>query len=230
MARGTTLSSLVQQLRAEVGHSVNPAVGQEKLAQLQQVLRRHQELLYDEYTWNFLRVRDADKVLAAGQRYYDFPAAINPDRVESVSVRWGNQWIPVRFGIDAEREYNVSDSGLGERTDPVERWDWHDDDGQLQFEVWPMPTGPGTIRFSGIKPLAPLVANDDRAALDDRLIVLFAAAELRQGQDDAQIKENLAARRLLKMRAHGSKAGPTRIGGDHVDRARQPVTIRIAGA
>jgi hypothetical protein len=38
----------------------------------EQTLRDTQERLYDEFDWPFLKVQ-RDKVLAAGQRYYDVP-------------------------------------------------------------------------------------------------------------------------------------------------------------
>ena len=229
MARGVILSALVSKLRAEVGMSTNSAVGQEKLAQLQQLLRRHQETLYEK-DWHFLRNKKADKAVVAGSRYYDFPTTINPDRIDKVLFQWGSQWIPVAYGIDTEREYNVRDSDAGERSDPVERWDWHDDGGQLQFEVWPMPASAGTLRFVGKKALSPLIADTDAADLDDILIVLFAAAELRQGEEDAKIKETFASDRLRKLLGNSSKKGPTVIGSDMPRQSRAPVTIRISGA
>jgi hypothetical protein len=232
MARGATLTSLVTDLRAEIGHSISPSVGQEKLGQLKRYLARHQETLYTGYDWPHMIEREGDKALAAGQRYYDFPSTVNPDRVLGVSVRWGNQWIPVNFGIDTERQYNVFDpSETGDRNDPVQNWDWYDDGGQLQFEVWPTPASAGTIRFRGVKPLSPLSANSDTADLDSNLIVLYAAAEMMQGMDGAKAKESLANDLLRRLKGNSSKRGPTGIGADHrAGRGRQPVTIRIAGA
>lgn len=230
MARGTTLGALVVQLRAEIGHSTDPAVGQEKLDQLKQVLKRNQEILYDDYDWPFLRIRDADKTLSIGQRFYDFPATVNPDRVSEVMVYWGSIWVPVIFGI-TDSDYNNINSAVGDTSDPVQKWDWYADGSTLQFETWPMPATAGTMRFHGIRPLPPLVADADTAALDDRLIVLYSAAELRQGQKDGQAKSQLAQKRLRDLRAQGVKSAPVRIGGGYSDmQRRKPVTIRISGA
>ncbi|OFX03282.1 MAG: hypothetical protein A3E78_12160 [Alphaproteobacteria bacterium RIFCSPHIGHO2_12_FULL_63_12] len=231
MARGTTLGQLVAQLKAEIGMSASAAVGQEKIGQLQQLLRRHQELLYDTYTWPHLRVRHADKATAAGQRFYDWPAAINPDRVDGAVFRWGSLWQPVTFGIDTEIDYNQFDSGEDVRSDPVLKWDWYDDGGSLQFEVWPMPATVSTIRFSGIKALGSLTADADTADLDDRLIVLFAAAEMRAGQKDEDTKKQLASARLTRLGINAIKSGPVVIGGGEADlRRRRPLTIQIAAS
>lgn len=231
MARGTTLSALVTQLRAEIGQSTSSSVGQEFLPRLQEVLRRTQETLYDDYDWPFLFVRDADKAIVAGSRFYDFPTAVNPDRVQTVSVYWGNQWIPVGFGIDSKREYNMYNPTLNQRNDPVLKWDWYADGATLQFEVWPVPASNVTVRFTGVRPLGALVQDGDAATLDDRLIVLYSAAELRQGQRDADMKLKLAAARLARLKGNSVKSGPVKIGGAYeAQQHRRPVTIRIAGA
>ena len=232
MARGVTLGALVTQLRAEISASTNAAVGQEKVAQYKQILRRTQDVLYDDNPWPFLKIRDADKTLAAGQRYYDFPSSVNPDWVTKVSVRWGNQWIPIDFGIDTEVQYNIFDSGLDNRNDPVQNWDWYTPAiGTLQFETWPIPVTAGTIRFQGYRALGPLIAESDPATLDDTLIVMFAAAELRQGQKDGKAKEAIAAKRLQDLRRHGTKSKGVTIGGGQQEaRIRRSTTIRISGA
>lgn len=234
MARGTTLGALVTQLRAASGRNVDSTVGQDELTKLKHLLARTQEVLYDDYTWHFLNKRDADKTLAVSQRYYDFPTSLNPDRVNSsrVYTRWGDQWIPCEFGIDFRDHYNAVDSDDGIKLDPVERWDWYvDSNGDLQFEIWPIPATVGKIRFEGVSALSALVAESDKADLDDRLIVLFAASELRAGQDNHDDLLGLANARLRKLKGRAVKSGPMVIGGGYAPGpARQQTTIRIAGA
>lgn len=209
MARGKTLLSLLQQYRSEIRTSGNPAHNTGVRDSQIQLLQRTQEWLWEDYDWPHLRVR-RDFSLQAGQRYYDTPSDMNIDRVEMLSVRYGEQWVPLHVGID-DTHFSTWDSDLDERSWPIERWQIYEDE---QIEVWPMPaddadatTLEGTVRIVGIRNLAPLVADSDRADLDDRLIVMFAAAETlaAQGAPDASLKLQTAQRRFADLKANVSK-------------------------
>lgn len=229
MARGTTLGELVRQLRAEIRHSTSSAVGVDELEGLKNLLQRTQAYLYQEYFWDFLRVREG-KVLNAGQRYYDFPTRTNLDRIIRVTTKWGGNWKGVTRGISDE-QFNEVDSDADSRLDPVMRWDILDTGSAVQFEVWPVPATAGTIRFVSMRPLNALIANADKADLDDRLIVLHAAAEMRQGQKDGKAKADLAASYLFKLRRNASSGGSFKIGGGAQDvPVKREIVVRIAGA
>lgn len=203
MARGTTLGQLVTMLREEIGDATSAALGQNNLPHLKRILQRTQEFLWNDHTWGHLRVYRED-VLQAGQRYYSFPTDLSFDRVENCHVRYDEDWRVVGYGIELVN-YNASDPELDEREDPVVLWQAYEND---QYEVWPLPATNGyRLRFEGIKNLAPLVADDDRADLDDNLIVLFAATEIlaRRNAADAKAKENLATR--LYNRLKGQQTG-----------------------
>lgn len=200
MARGTTLGELILMLRAEIGDATSASLGQNNLPHLQQTLRRTQEFLWQDFSWPHLRVY-REEILQAGQRYYSFPADLDFDRVENAQVRYDEDWRPVVYGIE-HQHYNAMDPELNDREDPVLRWQAHEGD---QYEVWPLPATNGLrLRFEGIKKLAPLLAEQDRAELDDNLIVLFAAAEIlsRRQSADAKAKENLATRLYSRLRGH----------------------------
>lgn len=107
MARGVTLSDLVYRLRAEIGASVTPQTGLQELPQLQQLLQRNQQALFDAYDWPFLQAY-RDISTQAGQRYYDFPADMPPDNVDSVSFKWSGIWNRVDEGV-TEEDYNQLD-------------------------------------------------------------------------------------------------------------------------
>lgn len=211
MARGKTLGELVTMLREEIGDATSAGLGQNNLPHLKRILQRTQEFLWNDHTWPHLRVY-REEVLQAGQRHYSFPADLDFDRVENVHVRYDEDWRPVVYGIE-QAHYNVSDPELNEREDPVVRWQAHEGD---QYEVWPLPATNGLrLRFEGIKKLAPLVADVDRADLDDNLIVLFAATEIlaRRQSADAKTKENLATRLYNKLKGQQSKKGMFVMGG-----------------
>jgi hypothetical protein len=92
-----------------------------------------------------------------------------------------SNWRPVLYGIDMWMR-NDCDGELDERRDPVCAWEYYEGG---QYEVWPMPaTSTGILRFTGMQRLPPLLSDADRAVLDDRLIVLYAAGEWLQRAKD----------------------------------------------
>lgn len=209
MARGTSLSSLVDMLRYEARHASAPSTGLDSDDKLKHMLRRKQQELYDGYQWPFLSMRPT-KTLAAGQRYYDFPTDFNLETIDGVHVKDNGTYKPVERGI-TPAHLNHHDSDDDERADPVRCWDVQWTGSATQIEVWPIPATSGSIlRFTGKRNLRALVADADVADLDDYLIVLFCAAEMLQAQDakDAQIKAGLAQARLniLKARQRGGSA------------------------
>lgn len=213
MARGTTLGQLVTMLRKEIGDATSAALGQNNLPHLQHILSRTQEWLWNDFNWPHLRVY-REESLQAGSRYYSFPTDLDFNRVENVHIRWDDQWTPVAYGIEPEH-YNAVDPEDDEREDPVRRWQAYEDD---QYEVWPLPaTNALRLRFEGIRLLNPLIADADRADLDDHLIVLFAAVEIlgRRDGKDAKAKENLATRlyNRLKGQQTSQKRGMIVMGG-----------------
>lgn len=201
MARGRTLLSLLQDYRIEVSVSSNPAHNSNARDAQVRALQRSQERLWEKHDWPFLRVeRFID--LQAGQRYYDprgatladgTPAAdLGLSRVEEVSVRWGETWCGLHFGIDRDRHYGTWDSDLDERSWPAERWNIHED----MIEIWPVPadnavpaTLEGRVRLTGIRDLRSFVADGDICDLDDQLIVKYAAVKAlaRGGSKDGQV-------------------------------------------
>lgn len=204
--RGKTLEALVDDLRAETRLSLNPAHNaQDRDVQVKH-LQRVQEWLWDDYDWPHLRVERLIP-LQAGQRYYAFPSDLSMDRVEQFSVQAeGRRAAKLVAGI-GDDEYDVTSSDAGERAWPPRRWRYTE---SQDFEVWPVPdrtydatTGDGLLKITGIRTLAPLVDSSDRADLDDRLIVLFAAAErlAASGAKDANFKRDTALKRYAKLKS-----------------------------
>lgn len=215
MARNVSLLKLLTDLRAETRTSSNPAHNAGARDMQVQLLQRTQEWLYDEHDWAFLRVeRYTD--LQAGQRYYAPPSDMDIDRVERLDVRWGQDWLKLHYGIE-NSHLALYDSDLDVRSWPVTRWEIYEGE---QIEMWPIPANDGDrylnpsstsiegrLRFTGIRNLRPLVDDEDRADLDDRLIVLYAAAEMLQadGAKDAESKASAARARLKSIRGNMSK-------------------------
>ena len=224
MPRGTQLLSLIAQLRAETGRNQSVSVGIDEVENLKVVLQRVQETLYDEYDWPHLRVQKTIS-LAAGQRYYDLPSGLNFDRIEDTSLRYNEVYQPIERGIEFS-DYSSFDSNATtpERSSPAQKWDIRHTGSSEQVEIWPIPNDDiQTLYFFGTKSLGDLIQEADTADLDDRLIVLYAAAEIlaRQKSADAQAKLELANKRLMTLRKNSVKtARPVQLGLGNMDRNR----------
>jgi hypothetical protein len=208
MARGATLLSLVDAFRAETRQSTQLSVGTDSLPHVKQLLRRTQRLLYEKHFWSFLS-NIASKNIVAGDRYYDAPPELNMDRIERVVVIYNGQPIPIIRGVSFE-EYAQYDPEADERSSPVERWDLRWTGSETQIEVWPLPSSSMKLKFLCMRPLRPLVENDDVADLDEDLIVLFAAAEelAAQKSRDADMKLKLAQSHLASLQANAQAGSP----------------------
>jgi len=216
MARGNTLEQLIARFHNEVGDIEAPSYGVGARASVIRLLQRVQETLWEDYDWPFLQIKK-DVNIQAGSRRYDIPDGLAVDRIQKVQVKYGGSWGKVNFGIDEDREYKTFDSDVGDRNDPVRRWDYYydTDNNTEQLEVWPIPatnsdatTFNGYMRVTGIKTLSNLVAESDTADLDGNLIVLFAAAEAlaRDRSDDAAAKLEAANRLHERLKSNTSSS------------------------
>lgn len=200
MPRGiTTLEQMVSDLRLETGRSSDNNIGQDEYATLKRILQRTQKDLYYDYDWPFLKVR-RDILTQAGERYYDFDADIDPERLFTVKIKHGNIWLPVVRGITMD-DYSIRDSDDDQnRSDPVEKWDIIDAGAGEQMELWPIPaTNDLTVRMQGFKGLGAFVSDNAVCTLDNDLIVLFAAAKILAREKAEDAKEALAAAQKLYL-------------------------------
>jgi hypothetical protein len=204
MARGTTLTKLLDLYRAECRLSFNTAHNSQDHDRQVSHIQRTQEWLWEDFDWPLLRV-ERRLALAAGQRYYTFPDDVHIDRIKKMEVFFDSTYRPLYAGIDAEH-YSAYNSDLDERQWPPQRWKIAEDE---NLEIWPIPdanadpvTLEGTVKVTGIRNLKPLVAGADVADLDDRMIVLFCAAEYlaASGGKDANMKLEQANKRYAKLR------------------------------
>lgn len=231
MARGATLGALIQGVRIAARYDPNPALSLNLNPAIIQTIQHTQERLYEEFDWPFLRVR-RDKVMAAGQRYYDFPVDINLERVQRIDIRYGDRWLPVNRGITLDH-YNAHDSDADARLDPVQRWDVTDNGDGDQLEVWPIPITDGAnLRFTGIRNLKPLIETSDVSDLDDQLIILYAAGELLGGAKNplAQVKfsEAKQLKEILHGRVQKTRNNTVSFAGSMVDDTRRERTPLVA--
>lgn len=225
MARGTTLQELCVMFRNEVFTTTSPAVGDSFEESIKHLLRRTQKRLFETYDWPFLK-GNFDKVTEAGQRYYDIPEGTSLERTNDVWFKWDGTWHKLLRGITMH-DLSIYDSDEGERVDPILKWDTS---GAKQFEVWPIPGAAGLIRFEGVMQLPRLTHDSDRAALDDDLIVLFAASEWLTRDPNsaqlAQVKSQNAAAHLARLRGQLTESRVVSLNGE-LDRPIMP-EVRVA--
>lgn len=220
MARNKTLGKLLTGTRAEARLSLDPAMNVQTRDSHVKLIQREQERLWDDFAWPHLRV-ERFLPLQAGQRFYDTDAALTEalaapaqqipiDRIEKIEVKSDGEWLPMFPGVGAEH-YAAHDSMIDERSWPPMRWQISEGE---DLEIWPIPDSNadpadfyGYLRITGIRALRPLVDDDDRADLDDRLLELYCGGALlaATGAKDAQLKLEAANRHYGRLRAGLSK-------------------------
>ena len=242
MALRNTLAEVTEFVRDEARLSTNSSRGTDHLTHIQQLIRRHHETLAQGFEWEHLKVKRNDaaarKVLSAGSRYYNWPASLDPERVTGAWVKFGGTWEPLGYGIGPQ-EYSVYDPDEDQRTDPVQKWAFHD---HAQFEVWPIPLTNGSagdngeVAFEGKKVISLLAATTDRLDVDGILVALYCAAEIlaENGQKSAaEIKGAAAAARYRTLT--GTMASQRRftiglgIVGEGGPKVRHPIYINSTG-
>jgi hypothetical protein len=196
-----TLLNMVRNLRAECGHALSVAQGQNQVDTLKYILQRTQIELWTTFVWPDLKIR-ANVTTIAGTYLYSFPATMGFDQIREAwyALPTAVEWYTVGYGIsEAMIMGNNANSQSG---DPVQYWDINNDTSPSKVRVWPTPTtSSAVVRFLGNKPLAVLVADTDVSTLDSTLLTMFAAAELlaRAKSEDAAMKLQKAQRYLTKL-------------------------------
>lgn len=210
-------------VRDECAISSNASRGIDNRPYLKRLIKRNYENMVDKAEWSFLIVNkdQAVKALQAGERYYDFPIAMDMRYAIEAWLFWGNTFLKLGYGIGPLEyaAYNSDDPAV--RADPVTKWQIVSDD---QFEVWPTPASNGDItaspktspyvRFTGKRKARPLVADADPMDMDDQLVVLLTAAEIleRQQKGSGALKAAAAADRFNVVKALYSHHQKIRMG------------------
>jgi len=221
MAFGTSLVNLRIKLRAEVWQSLTMSQGLNAQDQYDMALDRTQKELWESYEWPHLTYY-ANLPLQNGQQLYDYPLDMPFDYIVKAYVLTGNNnWTPMDFGIGLENY--AQHGGEAGRSWPPQKWGNRpivtggvtDPVGKL--EIWPIPNKNGSLRFKGQAPCNPLVADTDKAVLDDVLLTLFTAAEILASQksEAAPVKLQKANQFLRRHFANlgGGKRRTIALGG-----------------
>jgi hypothetical protein len=226
MARGKQLGQIVTLVREESGITTNAAFGQAIADSTRTKIRTHYQRLHADWNWPHLKIT-RDEPIVAGSRHYTLNADLDPDRLLEVWARETGytQWRPVGYGISQEH-YNVYDPEANSRADPILNWDFFEGG---QFEIWPLPLTGGEVRFVGISKAKPLTQDNEIVDLDDRLIALFASAEIlaKQKSEDAKLKLDQANVLYSRLKGNGQRSGTFPI--QRKSRAWPGVHVRAPG-
>lgn len=223
MPAGVSLNQLIEDLKAEAGISLNAAHNLSQRTPQVYLLNRVQRELYEAHDWpDFKVTRDVN--LFTDQRYYDMPTDMDYDGVNDAYARYGNQWSKLAYGIEPE-DMSIYNTDDGFKTYPPLKWASYPDETR-QFEVWPIPSEDGVIRFRGTKTLTKMVDNADLCELDATLIVLFAASEIlaKAKAEDAPLKLQKAQAMFTRLKAKkgSNKRGVSILGGGDTGLGRGP--------
>lgn len=226
MMRGRMLSELISDLRDELRRANNAAASPDDIPSLRRTINRVMQSVWLSHDWPHLRTDFPAINLVAGQRFYDYPAGLDPDRVEIVRVFWSGTYTPVERGITRD-DYNAHDPEQNDRSSPVLKWDIRFTGVKEQIEVWPLPDGAAQkLHLRGTYACPTLVNDSDVCPLDSGVVLLFAAIELLpKDSPDREIKSSQVAERLrlLKARANG---GAERVWTNGGAAAQEPVHPR----
>lgn len=136
-------------------------------------LRETQEQLYTKHEFSELWIKDETAVSQEGQEGYDWPDAIDPMRIEKITVKdtsltIGNVF-PMREGIPDYADGYVSSADY-DRPRRYRR--------ASQLLVWPYPDGNNyTFQIRGYQRLGRFTQETDRATVDETLIKMLAVAK-----------------------------------------------------
>lgn len=206
MPTGIQLQSLITDVRAEAGLSLNDAHGQAQRESLARRLARKQTTLWMAHDWP-LHSHYWDVTFSAGDRYINYPSEVDQTRVNAIATRWADRWMQLLYGIGPQH-LNEYDSDADERNVPQRRWQHYYQTGlsagQLgQIEIWPVALESGTLRVWGHEKLNPLVADTDLCTLDSDMLILYVAGELLLRSDKADAEIKLQEANALRLRILG---------------------------
>lgn len=208
MSRGRNLAELISDLRDELRRANNSAASPDDIASLRRTINHVMKTLWLGHNWPHLNTDFEPIPLVAGQRYYDYPAGLDPERVGSVYVSWSGNYLQVERGI-TKQAYNMYDSRKDERSSPALRWDIRFTGVKEQMEIWPIPDGSEqSLHMSGTYQCRDLVNDADVCILDSEIVVLFAALELLPTDaPDREAKSSAAAERLRLLKSRATSGG-----------------------
>jgi len=221
MPSNRTLQDLRNSLAARLGFGAQGVNTGPLVANLNAILHDCQYQLYWEHDWSYLRARVVDSI-GASQTNVDFPANIEPTRIEYVSVEFSGVWSdPLERGVSPQM-YTTSDSpGV-----PV-RWDTNISSGSLQIEFYPETDQEYNYAVCGQTLLGAFAKNSDESTIDGDLIFQFAlaAAKAHYGHADAGMHLEAFSALLERQKGRARNKRVYRPGDDKGELFPKPLLV-----
>lgn len=187
-----TLSNLRAELRAALGFGASGASAGPNQTLIDSALRDAQTILYNVHDWAHLRAYET-LTLGAIQTLLDYPATANPDRIKALSVFRGGVWSKaLEKGITPQMYTYQGNPSWPKRWEPY-----------AQIEIWPQSDQSYSIRCFYIQALGNFTSDNDRASIDDTMVMLLAKSNMKAHyrQPDAQLYSTQATSLLEKLKA-----------------------------
>mgnify|MGYP005750349879 CR=1 FL=1 len=172
---------------------------------LNSFLQNAQDQLWSQFEWRHL-IKYDEKATEAGQTLYDWATDCDPTRpLREIAIWDGACWVPLCEGIDWAMRSTASSRTIPAR---YERY--------AQMEVWPEPDAAYTIRRYYVATCARFTQDNDRASLDDGLILLHALTNAKHHyrQPDAERYGAQLETWLTKLKGQSRGQAVLRRGGD----------------
>lgn len=184
MRTGVSLADIRTEVLIEAGFSTDPGHSAFSKERLDQMIARTERMMAREKTWPGIHFEER-VAIGANVQYVDLPDDIASSDIKSAHVGYGDDWLPVTYGIGpVERSiYNES-----QRAAPIARWEVVAP-GDEKFEVWPIGSYAQTLMFTGSKRLGEFKNDASCCTLDADVIVLRVAAQIlgRDRKEDARL-------------------------------------------
>lgn len=215
-----TLAELRAEVLARLGMGAMGASGGANQVLIDSFLRNGQAQLYWMQDWRRLTWYE-DKETDAGQNQYDYPEACARDqRVLRIEVLYAGQYVELREGIDTAHWSTMDTKGPPARFERLQ-----------QLLIYPKADAAYTLRAWYVADLGRFTQSNDRATLDDELILLHATtmAKAHYRQPDAQLYQGQLDVQLARIRGQSfGSNGVYRRGGAPAPERRPAVLGRDA--
>lgn len=197
------LGDLRQELRARLGHQASGAASGASNPIVDSFLRTSQEYIYWMSDWKKLTAH-SDATIGVAQNLLDYPVDANPERLYTppgsaspIWVLYSNKWLGLREGISLNHWDSMDDQDSYPTR--YERYD------QLQF--WPKSNAVYTLKIWYIKKLARFTQENDRASVDDNLILTHALAKAKAHYRHPDANLYVSEWAMLEARVKGGSIG-----------------------
>ncbi|WP_288927287.1 hypothetical protein [uncultured Maritimibacter sp.] len=184
MRTGVTRATLREEIEIEAGFSLETGHGAFSADKINQMIARTERLMARMKDWAAVKAEETVTVTAATQ-YHNMPSTLTFENIDTVHVSYGDEWLPVEYGIRAEHRsiYDTSQRAL-----PAQRWEVVSP-GTTQFEAWPIGNVNQSFLFSGSKTVGTYTDDESTCTLDGDALVMRVAAQIlgRDRKEDAQL-------------------------------------------